>query len=138
MNMKSITEIKLIKLKEMLKSLGSVVIAFSGGTDSTFLLHIASQISGLKVIAVTIKTPYFPCWEMKEAIDFCSESRIEHRLIELPFPGIIRNNPVERCYLCKKRLFKKIVAFAGENGYEYVEGLVRNGDKKSFAGVRSD
>ena len=120
MSEKHNSELRLNKLKTILKSYRSVVIAFSGGTDSTFLLHCASQIPELRLIAVTIKTPYIPDWEMKEAINFCSNYKINHKLIELSFPEIIRHNPIERCYLCKKSLFSNIRAFAVENGYEYV------------------
>lgn len=126
------SELKLLKLKGILKGYKSVVIAFSGGTDSTFLLHCASQIPELKVIAVTIKTPYVPGWEMKEAIYFCLESKIYHKLIDLPFPEIVRNNPVERCYLCKKSLFSNILNFASENGYDFVADGTNADDTGDF------
>lgn len=126
------SESKLQKLKTVLKSYKSVVIAFSGGTDSTFLLHSASQIPGLSVIAVTVKTAYVPDWEMKEAIDFCKTNNMNHRLIELPFPEIIRDNPVERCYLCKKSLFSHIISFAEENGYAYVADGTNADDTGDF------
>ena len=123
---------KLNKLKEILKSYESVVIAFSGGTDSTLLLYIASQIQGLKIIGVTIKTPYIPDWELNEAIDFCEANNINHKVIELAFPEIVRNNPVERCYFCKKSLFNHIISFAGENGYSYVADGTNADDTGDF------
>lgn len=104
MNTNQQSELKLLKLKGILNEYKSVVIAFSGGTDSTYLLHCASQVPGLRVIALTIKTPYVHGWEMREAVEFCHENNIAHRLIELPFPEIVRDNPLERCYLCKKSL----------------------------------
>lgn len=120
MKVTEISDLKLKKLKAILRNYGSVVIAFSGGTDSTFLLYTASQIPGIRVIAVTVKTSYIPDWEMNEAIEFCQENKIEHKLIELPFPEIIRNNPLDRCYLCKTSIFTNIIKFAHEYGYEYV------------------
>lgn len=123
---------KLDNLKEILKSYRSVVIAFSGGTDSTFLLYTASQIQSLKVIGVTIKTPYIPDWELKEAADFCEANNINHKVIELPFPEIVRNNPVERCYFCKKSLFNHIISFAAENGYSYVADGTNADDTGDF------
>jgi uncharacterized protein len=131
-NSTSLSESKLKKLKTILKQYNSVVIAFSGGTDSTFLLHCASQIPELRLIAVTIKTPYIPDWEMDEAIDFCKKNGIDHKLIELPFPEIIRNNPIERCYLCKKSLFTQIITFAGKNGYDYIADGTNADDTGDF------
>jgi pyridinium-3,5-biscarboxylic acid mononucleotide sulfurtransferase len=131
-NNKNISQSKLLRLKTILKSYKSVVIAFSGGTDSTFLLHCASQIPELRFIAVTVKTPYIPDWEIIEAIDFCKNNNINHKLVELPFPELIRNNPVERCYLCKKSLFTHIISFAGENGYNSVADGTNADDTGDF------
>jgi uncharacterized protein len=131
-NKKNLTGSKLLKLKTILKSYRSVVIAFSGGTDSTFLLHCATQIPNLRLIAVTVKTPYIPDWEMNEAVDFCKNNNIDHKLIKLPFPELIRNNPVERCYLCKKSLFAKIISFANENNFEYVADGTNADDTGDF------
>jgi uncharacterized protein len=131
-NKKYLSGSKLLKLRTILKSYKSVVIAFSGGTDSTFLLHCASQIPELRLIAVTVKTPYIPDWEINEAIDFCKNNKINHKIIELSFPEIIRNNPVERCYLCKKSLFANIISFAAENGYDYVADGTNADDTGDF------
>jgi uncharacterized protein len=125
-------ESKLLELNSILKSYRSLVIAFSGGTDSTFLLNCASKVPGLRLIAVTIKTPYIPDWEMNEAIDFCKDKGIKHKLIELPFPEIIRDNPVERCYLCKKSLFNNIISFARDNGFDYIADGTNADDTGDF------
>ena len=125
-------ESKLQTLNSILRSYRSLVIAFSGGTDSTFLLNCASKISGLRLIAVTIKTPYIPEWEMEEAKEFCKEKGINHKLIGLPFPEIIRDNPVERCYLCKKSLFSNIISFAGLNGFDTIADGTNADDTGDF------
>ncbi|MGD0340158.1 MAG: ATP-dependent sacrificial sulfur transferase LarE, partial [Bacteroidales bacterium] len=114
------TESKSIKLDSILKELKSGVIAFSGGVDSSFLAYRAAQIRNLKMIAITISTPYIPAREIKEAVDFTKKHGINHKIIDVPFPEIIRHNPVERCYLCKKILFTRIAEFASENGYKYI------------------
>lgn len=132
MNTNQQSELKLLKLKGILNEYKSVVIAFSGGTDSTYLLHCASQVPGLRVIALTIKTPYVPGWEMREAVEFCHENNIAHRLIELPFPEIVRDNPLERCYLCKKSLFNKVLNFASANGYNHVADGTNADDAGDF------
>jgi len=109
---------KLEKLKEYLKNLESVVVAFSSGVDSTFLLKVAHDTLGENVIAVTAKSCSFPSRELNEAIEFCKTNNIKHIIIkseELDIDGF-KNNPPNRCYLCKKELFTKIQSIAKENG----------------------
>lgn len=104
------TEEKLHKLQDYLRELGSVAIAFSSGVDSTFLLKVAHDILGDNVIAVTARSCSFPARELNEAIDFCRRENIRHVVIEseeLDIDGF-RQNPKNRCYLCKRELFEKI------------------------------
>jgi pyridinium-3,5-biscarboxylic acid mononucleotide sulfurtransferase len=108
------------KLNSILKELNSFVVAFSGGVDSSFLLHRAFQLNKASIIAVTIRTPYIPGREIEEAIEFTRTHGIKHKIIDVSFPEIIRNNPVERCYLCKKALFEKLVKYASTNNYKYI------------------
>jgi uncharacterized protein len=114
------TENKSIALDTILKELKSFIVAYSGGVDSSFLLHRAYTLGNLKVLGVTIRTPYIPAREINEAIKFTSAYGINHKIIDVSFPEIIRHNPVERCYLCKKTLFSKIFEYARGNGYRYV------------------
>ncbi len=111
---------KLENLDNILKSLKSFVIAFSGGVDSTFLLHRASKIGGLKISAITISTIYIPRREITEAADFCKAHNINHVVLDLPVPEDIRHNPVERCYLCKKVLFNHILSYTREHDFNFV------------------
>jgi len=108
------------KLDNILKELKSFVVAFSGGVDSSFLLFRAHTIKNINMIGVTIRTPYIPDGEIKESVEFAKTHGINHRIIDLPFPESIRNNPVDRCYRCKKTLFTELLSFASDNGYRYI------------------
>ena len=130
---KDILNIKLENLKNYLRTLGSLAVAYSSGVDSTFLLKVAHDVLGDKAIAITATSSFFPERESDEASAFCKSNGIKHIILaseELDIPEI-RHNPVNRCYLCKKDLFTKIIELAKENGIEYVcEGsnMDDNGD----------
>lgn len=115
-----LTEIyrKLSDLRKLLKSFGSAAIAFSGGVDSTFLLKVAHDELGEKAVAVTVVSPLIPKKEAQDAENFCKNENIRHFVLELDplkIPGF-KNNPENRCYICKKEIFNKIKDLASENG----------------------
>lgn len=116
---------KLEDLKEYLKGLGKVAVAFSGGVDSAFLLKVANDVLGDNVIAVTAKISSFPEREFAEAKRLCNEMAIRHYICEvneLEIKGF-SDNPPGRCNLCKRELFKNIIKLAGEqNITNIVEG----------------
>ena len=115
-----LTEIykKLSDLRKLLKSFGSAAIAFSGGVDSTFLLKVAHDELGEKVVAVTVISPLIPEKEAFEAENFCKNENIRHFVLELDPLEIpnFKNNPKNRCYICKKEIFSRIKDLAKENG----------------------
>jgi len=123
------TEEKSRKLDSLLKDMKSLVVAFSGGVDSSFLLYRASRIKHLKVLAVTVRTPYMPAREITEAVDFIKKYNINHLIVDVAFPEVIRHNPSDRCYLCKKILFSKITDIARKEGYHFIVDGTNNDDK---------
>lgn len=120
------------RLETILRELGSFVIAFSGGVDSSLLLYIAHLQKEIRLMAVTIRTPYMPEREIKEATQFASQYSINHKIIDIPFPEIIRNNPLERCYLCKKTLFRRVADYAEEHGYHHIVDGTNYDDKSDY------
>lgn len=108
-------------LLDNIKSLESVVIAFSGGVDSTFLAYAAKEALGDKAIAVTVDSPYIPRWELEEATELAKQIGIKHEIIEFEeIPESISHNPADRCYLCKKVIFTTIQLAAKALGAKYV------------------
>ncbi len=107
-------------LKVLLASYESLIIGFSGGVDSTFLLKTAYDILGDKVIGVTASTPYMAAWEMDDAMAIARKIGVKHEIVDQPWIKAIRKNPKERCYLCKHALFSSLLNIAHKKGFSVV------------------
>jgi pyridinium-3,5-biscarboxylic acid mononucleotide sulfurtransferase len=115
-------DVKLEKLKKLISEMESVAVAFSGGVDSTFLLTVAADVLGDRVIAVTAKSSTYPQREFDEAYEYMKKIGVKHIVIvseELDIEGF-SHNPVNRCYFCKQELFSKVREVARQNGISHV------------------
>jgi uncharacterized protein len=126
-------EKKTRKLEEIFKSMGKVLVAFSGGVDSTLLLKVAQDTLGDKnVLAVTALSPLYPERELAGVKKLIQTLGSSHRLIqsnELEIPGFSKNPP-NRCYYCKNKLFRELVNLAKEEAIPFiVEGSTLDDDK---------
>ena len=96
-----------------------VLVAYSGGVDSTFLLKVAIDTLGREnVLAVTARSETYPSREFKEAKKYAQEMGARLKIIQTSELGIkgFKNNPVNRCYHCKKELFSKLIKIAHSEG----------------------
>lgn len=107
-------------LMQWLGRLENAAVAFSGGVDSTFVLAAAQKVHGEKVLALTVKTPYIPQWELDEAILYCKKNSIQHRIIYADILPEIANNPEDRCYICKRYVFTALKKAAQHEGFNHL------------------
>lgn len=119
-------------LKNYIKSLKKIAVAFSGGVDSTFLLKVCQDAIGKDVIAITVKAPYIPDREIKEVESIIKELKIEHYFLEFPMLEEIKYNPEDRCYICKTHVFSKIKEFSNRMGIDYVVDGSNLDDTKDY------
>ncbi|SEF40697.1 uncharacterized protein SAMN05660865_00168 [Caloramator fervidus] len=126
---------KLEKLKDILSDMESVLVAFSGGVDSSFLLKVARDVLKSRVLAATAVSYIYPSWEIEEARQLAKELGVEH--IEIKFDPLkevegFKNNPVDRCYICKRSVFSKLVSLSNEIGINYVVDGTNLDDLKDY------
>ena len=110
------------QLKGGLRPLERLVVCFSGGVDSTFLLKVAYDVLQNNVIAVSARSCTFPQRELNEAVAFAEKYGIEHVIVdseELDINGF-STNPPNRCYLCKTELLGKVRAVADSRGIAHI------------------
>ena len=137
------SEVQLIeKLNRLHDNLSSkisdgLIIAFSGGVDSAFLLWAAKKILDVnegKLLALTTDSPSLPRAELNEAIEFAKNLGVEHKIEkshEFDDPNYIQND-LNRCYYCKKELFRLTSEIVESNEYKWVAYGYNDSDKSDF------
>jgi uncharacterized protein len=113
---------KLDRLKGIIADMGSVLVAFSGGVDSTFVASVAHEVLGDRAVAVTGISPSVPQSEREEAKALAAQIGIRHITIdtqEMDDPGYVANSPL-RCYHCKTELYGKLGPLAAQLGLNRV------------------
>ncbi|MDP8233671.1 MAG: ATP-dependent sacrificial sulfur transferase LarE [Candidatus Saelkia tenebricola] len=122
------------KLQDDLVKLDSVVVAFSGGVDSTFLLKVAKDVLDDNVLAVTVHSKVYLDRDFKATLQLATKIGVEHLIITSSILENMRfrNNTYRRCYYCKKQMFSEILSVARKRKFKFVIEASNKDDEKDF------
>jgi uncharacterized protein len=125
---------KLETLRATLASLESVLVAYSGGTDSAYLAYVAHQVLGDRTLAVIADSPSLPRRELAAALDFAADRGISTHILltrELDDPNYARNDR-DRCFHCKDELFTQMEAARLQLGFKHIAYGMNVDDRGDF------
>ncbi len=128
-----------MNLSDFFKEHHKAAIAFSGGVDSAYLLYAAIQ-SGAKVRAYYVKSDFQPKFELEDAVRLAEQLHTDMRILNVDIlaSDTIAKNPCDRCYHCKKRIFKAIMEAALEDGFPVLlDGTNASDAEKDRPGMRA-
>ena len=128
-----------MSLKEFFIEYPRVAVAFSGGVDSAYLLYAAKKYAK-KVCAYYVKSHFQPQFELDDAIKLAKELDVEVKIINLDVLSVpcVKENPVNRCYYCKKAIFSAIIAEAEKDGFKILaDGTNASDDENDRPGVKA-
>jgi uncharacterized protein len=117
-----VLENKLDQLRELIRSYGSCLVAYSGGVDSVLLAHVAREVLSDKSLAVIADSPSLPRRELQEALELAVQFQIPVRVVrtrEFENPDYLAN-PSNRCYFCKHELFEHLAPIAQGEGFAVI------------------
>ncbi len=125
---------KMLKLRRILRGTGGLAVAFSGGVDSTFLVAVAKEELGDRLLALTAVSPTYPAGERNEAVKIASLLGVKQVVVrsnELRIPGFAANPP-DRCYHCKSELFRILKKAARRRGIAKIADGANADDTKDY------